>query len=77
MSSPTKEQLQHERMLSYLRMLQAQTRELINSVGVLNRKVELIHDQQQTDSFLKEEDPAKARPRDAHQAVQSLSQADA
>ena len=69
MSAPTRDQLALERIQSYLRMLQAQTRELVNLVGVLNRKVELIYDKQQTDSFLKEEDPSKTRPGDAHQEV--------
>jgi len=67
-----------ERLESNMRRLDMRTMELSKYSSVLNRKVELILDQQQTDGFLKEEDPKeKGRPRPAHQAVQSVPQANA
>jgi len=67
-----------ERLESHARRHEHALRELILNSGVLNRKVQLIDDQQQTDGFLEEEDKEKkGRPRPTHQAVQSVSQADA
>ena len=65
-----------ERLESNMRRLDERTMELSKHSSVLNSKVELILDQQQTDRFLEEEIP-KERARSAHQAVQSVSQADA
>ena len=65
-----------ERLESNMRRLDERTMELSKYSSVLNSKVELILDQQQTDRFLEEEIPEE-RARSAHQAVQSVSQADA
>ena len=65
-----------ERLESNVRRNEAQLGELLKDSSVLNRKVETLHDETQTNSFLKEEDPDE-RAWNAHPAVQSLSQADA
>jgi len=67
-----------ERLESNMRRLDMRTMELSKYSSVLNRKVELILDQQQTDSFLEEEvQKDKRRPGPTHQAVQSVPQANA
>jgi len=58
-----------ERLESSLRMLKIAAMELSKENSVLNRKVELILDQQQTDSFLEEENFAE-KTRNAHPEVQ-------
>ena len=65
-----------ERLESHMRRDEKATMELSRDFSVLNRKVELILDQLQADSFLKEESKEEGA-RAPHQAVQSVSQADA
>jgi len=65
-----------ERLESHVRRHEKVLVELSKDSGVYNRKVELILDQQQTNSFLKEEDQDE-RARSAHPSVQSVSQANA
>ena len=58
MGDRRKATLRWERLASAVRFLQASQTELRKELGVLNRRVELIHDQQEADAFLEEEDPA-------------------
>ena len=62
-------QMRIERLDSHMRRHEKLLEELLENTGVLNRKVELIHDETQAKGFLEEEDPAE-RARSAHQAVQ-------
>jgi len=64
-----------ELVLSQLRHHETAVGELFKAVGVLNRKVETLHDELQELSFHKEEDSREsATPWNgvAHQGVQSL-----
>jgi len=75
MTTPT---MRWERLRSMVRTLQAETMELKKAVGVLNRKVELIHDKQTETSFLKEEDLYEnATHRVAPRSVHEMPQTDA
>jgi len=60
--------LQLERLESNVRRHDRLLGELLENISVLNRKVEMIHDEQKASSFHSEEDPAE-RARSAHQAV--------
>ena len=67
---------QVERLESNMRRLDERTMELSKHSSVLNSKVETALDNQTANSFLEEEIPEE-RARSAHQAVQSVSQANA
>ena len=67
-----------ERLESHARCHEHALREFILNQGVVNRKVELIHDEIFAKHFYKEEEKEeKGRPGPTYQAVQSVSQADA
>jgi len=67
-----------ERLESHVRRHEESFMELLEATRVVNRKVELILDQQETDGFLeKEKKEEECRPGPTHQAVYPLSEADA
>ena len=57
----TRATMRWERLASAIRMLERAHMELLEELRVVNRKVETIYDQQQTDLFLKEEDSPNER----------------
>ncbi len=72
-------ELRLSRLESRVRTAMDVRAELLKHVGVLNRKVELIHDQLTAAKFLEEESPRKnaASKEVAPRAVAGMSQADA
>ena len=70
-------QFRLDRLESHVRRYEKVAMELSKHSSVLNRKVELILDQQETDEFLEEENSRKKGLEEPPRAVAGMSQADA